>query len=420
MNLPFAAGEPLSQKDFQSLRTNLIFDYCKWDIQSEDHSVIADFPLFLDTAEWKAVSAIAERLAAEALAAEKELIGRKDLFARLAIPRQIQKVLARCDPDQLPESAARVMRFDFHFTSEGWRISEVNADVPGGFIEASGLASLIAPHYPDHSGPPDAASTYVSAVSQVATPATVIGLVHATAHSDDRQVMEYLAQILRRLGHQTVIAAPNHLQWNSGTAQIKSGFASATPAALIRFFPAEWLPNIHPATSWQPWFCGARTPVSNPGSAILIQSKRFPLAWPELRTPLSAWREFLSETKYPNDFLDSRDNWVFKPVFGRVGEDIAIDGVTEPRAFQQIMKDVQRHPSHYIAQRRFKTISIETPRGTKHVCLGIFTVDGRAAGIYGRIASTPLIDQNAQDIAVLFKLRDSKPNAEPATQINND
>jgi glutathionylspermidine synthase len=407
MNLPFAAGEPLSQKDFQSLRTSLIFDYCKWDIQSDDHSVIADFPLLLDTAEWKAISGIAERLAAEALDAEKELIGRKDLFARLAIPRPIQKVLSRCAPDQIPKSGPRVMRFDFHFTSEGRRISEVNADVPGGFIEASGLASLIAPHYSNYSIPPDAASTYANAISQIANQGNAIALVHATAHSDDRQVMEYLSQILRRLGHQTIFAAPNHLQWNSGTAQIKSGFASATPAALIRFFPAEWLPNIRPTAAWQPWFCGACTPVSNPGSAILIQSKRFPLAWPELRTSLSAWREFLPETKYPNDSLGSRDNWVFKPIFGRVGEDIAIDGVTEPRAFLQIMKDVQRHPHQYIAQRRFKAVPIETPRGPKYVCLGIFTVDGRAAGIYGRIASTPLIDQNAQDIAVLLNERTS-------------
>ena len=45
-------------------------------------------------------------------------------------------------------AAARVMRFDFHWTPDGWRISEVNSDVPGGFSEASELPLLMTPHYP--------------------------------------------------------------------------------------------------------------------------------------------------------------------------------------------------------------------------------------------------------------------------------
>ena len=42
------------------------------------------------------------------------------------------------------DSAARVLRFDFHWTCDGWRISEVNSDVPGGFSEASELPALMA------------------------------------------------------------------------------------------------------------------------------------------------------------------------------------------------------------------------------------------------------------------------------------
>jgi hypothetical protein len=36
-------------------------------------------------------------------------------------------------------------------------------------------------------------------------------------------------------------------------------------------------------------------------------------------------------------------------------------------------------------------------------CLGLYTVDGRIAGAYGRIARKPLINGFAQDIAVLVK-----------------
>jgi hypothetical protein len=34
-------------------------------------------------------------------------------------------------------------------------------------------------------------------------------------------------------------------------------------------------------------------------------------------------------------------------------------------------------------------------------CLGVFTVDGRAAGIYGRLSPRPVIDYAAVDAAVL-------------------
>jgi hypothetical protein len=39
------------------------------------------------------------------------------------------------------------MRFDFHFSEEGWRISEVNCDVPGGLNEASGFPAIIESYY---------------------------------------------------------------------------------------------------------------------------------------------------------------------------------------------------------------------------------------------------------------------------------
>jgi hypothetical protein len=35
-------------------------------------------------------------------------------------------------------------------------------------------------------------------------------------------------------------------------------------------------------------------------------------------------------------------------------------------------------------------------------CLGVFTIDGRVAGAYGRVARTPLINHLAQDAAVLI------------------
>jgi len=238
----------------------LMFDCCKWDIQSEDHSVVADFPLILEQEEWDSLASYAEKLTQEVLAAESELLSRPDLHKILGLPESIRGVLRKCAAEKIAPSAARVMRFDFHFTPEGWRISEVNADVPGGFIEASGFVELMAEYYPGYSIPPNPVKAYEEAIAAAAGEGAVIGLVHATAHCDDRQVMQYLAKEPQRRGMQAIVLSPNHLKWESGFARIVSSFAAVKPGLLVRFFPAEWLPNLRPAPSWEPWFCGGKTP----------------------------------------------------------------------------------------------------------------------------------------------------------------
>ena len=406
MEIPLRAGAQLHPKDWESVRLRLMFDCCKWDIQSEDHSVVADFPLFLEEEEWNRLASLAEKMTAELLAAERELLSRPDLHGRLGLPRAIESVLKKCSPEKSPAGAARVMRFDFHMTPEGWRISEVNSDVPGGFIEAAGFTELMAGYYPGYSRLPNPATLYLDAIASGIGEASTVALVHATAHCDDRQVMEYLGRGLRQRGMEVVPVAPNHLQWESGFARIETIFAAARPKLLVRFFPAEWLPNLRPPSIWEPWFSCGKTPMSNPGPAILIQTKRFPLVCREFKIALPIWQSLLPETRCPSEIAPESPDWVFKPVFGRVGEDIAIADVTEPQTYKQILKNVKRHPRNWVAQKRFASLPLETPCGVRYACLGVFTVDGHAAGIYGRIAAKPLIDQEAQDVAVFIQGRD--------------
>jgi glutathionylspermidine synthase len=381
----------------------MMFDCFKWDMQSEDHSVLADFPLILEEDAWNVIATQAERLTVETLAAERELVERPDLHRRLGLSRKLRNALKQHAPNNVPVGCARVMRFDFHWTADEWRISEVNSDVPGGFIEASGFAEMMSEYYSAYAPPPNPASAYADAIAATAGNEATIGLVHATANSDDAQVMHYLAQGLQRKGLRTVVIGPSHLKWVSGFARIASSFAATTPAVLVRFFPAEWLPNLASEATWKPWFCGGKTAMSNPGCAILTQSKRFPLVWGELNAPLATWRSLLPETKCPREVPTLSSEWVLKPILGRVGQDVGIAGVTEARALAEIIKNVKRDPDLWIAQRRFETTALQTHAGPREVCLGVFTVDGRAAGVYGRIATNRLIDQDAQDIAVLIR-----------------
>jgi len=107
--------------------------------------------------------------------------------------------------------------------------------------------------------------------------------------------------------------------------------------------------------------------MSNPGRALLIQSKRFPLVWNKLKTPLPTWQSLLPETKSPSDISSGFRALGFKPVLGRVGEDVAIAGITEQRAYKEIVTDVKRHPNDWIAQRRFNTLPLETHSGVRYL-----------------------------------------------------
>ena len=79
------------------------------------------------------------------------------------------------------------MRFDFHLTTEGWRISEVNSDVPGGFTEASHFARLVSGEYGlPPAGDPLAAWANAIAHSAAGKP---VALAYTPGFVEDMQIM---------------------------------------------------------------------------------------------------------------------------------------------------------------------------------------------------------------------------------------
>ncbi|HEU4532669.1 MAG TPA: hypothetical protein VFS00_01080, partial [Polyangiaceae bacterium] len=118
-------------------------EHCKWDAQVGDETTLAAFPLLIGAATWRELAAASERLAGELVACERELLARPELHRRLALPRPLSKLLRAGGPSATP-AACRVMRFDFHWTTEGWLVSEVNSDVPGGYTEAENFSALMA------------------------------------------------------------------------------------------------------------------------------------------------------------------------------------------------------------------------------------------------------------------------------------
>jgi glutathionylspermidine synthase len=400
---PWRAGPLLSRTDWEQYCEQLAAESAKSGIPTQDYYLPADFPLVLDEAEWRSLARIAEKLTAEALEAERELVRRTDLHAKLGVPESIREVLREGAGEEAPVEAGRYMRFDFHWTREGWRISEVNADTLGGFNVASLFTELMAPYYPKWETPPDPVRALAKGVRAIVERGELVGIIRRTVHERDCEA-KYLARELRRQGMRAVIASPGEVRWEAGRASIESAMGSGRPSMLIRFLDAEWLPKLRPGSEWKKWFAGSRTPMSNPGTSILITSKRFPLVWEELETEVPTWRAMIPETRSPSELGGTAGRgWVLKSVYGRVGREVAIAGISSGRGYREAARKAKKNPEGWVAQRRFEMQAVETERGKRHVCLGIYTVDGKAAGAYARMSKTALVDQNAQDVAVLLR-----------------
>ena len=397
------AGDALPRAEFESIRRIAMLRHCKWDPQVEDHATLAPFPLVLERGTARALDVWTERLAAEAAAAEQELLREPRLHARLGVPRALQRSLRRGLDAGWTPAAGRVMRFDFHPTAEGWRLSEVNADVPGGFSEATEFTRLIAERHPglEPAGAPG--PRWIDAILARA-PAHALGaLIYAPGFTEDLQVVSYVAGLLRARGARALLAQPQHLRWRDGRAHLERDGHRGPLDFVVRFFQAEWLPHLPRRTDWRPLIAGGSTPVANPGTAVLLESKRFPLVWDRLETPLPTWRQLLPETREPSAAPWRSDaSWMLKSAYSNNGDEVLNRELSPAAEWRQATRWIAWTRRRWCAQRRFDSRPLATPWGPMHVCIGVYAVDGRAAGMYGRVSRLPVVDYRSADAAVLI------------------
>jgi hypothetical protein len=392
------AGEPVAAEIFERIRRRMMLDFCKWDPQVGDVGTLASFPLFIGRRTWELLARLAEEATAELLEAEAELLGRPELHRALGLPWAIRSVL-RNGRGASP-AAVRVMRFDFHLTTEGWRISEVNSDVPGGFTEASSFTAMMAEQCAcQAAGNP--AAVWADAVAKAGRSAA---LLYAPGYLEDMQIMAYLRDRLAERGVAAVLAKPQQLRFVDGRAHLEEAGGVRQVEAVVRFFQAEWLPRIGRRRQWAPLFVDGLTPIANPATAILTESKRLALVMHELRVSTPTWRSLLPETRAVGDApWQTSSDWILKTALCNTGDTVCMPGQLTPRQWRKTRWDVLLNPRQWIAQRRFEAVSIETLAGPVYPCLGVYTIDGKAAGIYGRFATKPLIDFAAVDAAVLIE-----------------
>ncbi len=398
MTPPLRAGPPLPPAAFATLRRTLVLDHCKWDPQVGDVATVADFPLYLRRSHWRRLAADAEALAAELDAVEAELVARPALHRSVGLPWRLRRALR---PGRGSPPVPRLVRFDFHWAEDGWRVSEANADVPGGLCEGSALPALMAVHCPDGTVAGDPGRRWADAVASART-APAVALLTAPGFMEDQQVVAYVAKRLGEAGVPTHMASPANLRWAAdGTADLPPAYAAGRVGAVVRFVQAEWLPRLAPA--WDRLVRSA-TPVLNPVRSTLVESKRLPVVWDALRTPVPVWRRSLPATVDPREVAwRSDERWLLKAAYGNTGDAVAASGWTPPPQWRAAVNDARRHPGRWVAQRRFATVPVDTPRGPMTPCVGVYTVGGTAAGIYGRLSPGPVIDFAAVDVAVLVE-----------------
>jgi glutathionylspermidine synthase len=395
------AGVSLNEPVFATLRRRAVLDGCKWDPQVGDTSTLAAFPLLIQRNEWRQLAAWAERLTGETLAAEREILGQPRLLDKLGLPRAVRRVLREDAP--LTPAAARVMRFDFHPTTEGWQLSEVNSDVPGGYTESSFFTAMIAEHFPGCQPTGNPAAAWTEAVAKGAD-SGVVALLAAPGYMEDQQIMAFLAARLRERGCAACLAQPTQLIWHQGLACLETTSGRKPIGAIVRFYQSEWLARLPARFGWKHFFRGGRTPVVNPGHAILSESKRFPLLWDKLVTSLPTWRALLPETRDPRQVAWRTDEtWLLKSALSNTGDDVSIRALLKPQEWRGVRWAVRFQPGNWVAQRRFDSVPVETPLGLMHACVGVYTIDGCAAGAYARLAPRPLIDYAAVDAALLME-----------------
>lgn len=393
------AGPVLHPAVYAHIRRRAVLQGCKWDPQVQDTPTLADFPVIMKRSLWEHLSAIAERLAAECVAAENEIALRPNLIDRLGFPSPLKRLFRQ--PGAETPAAGRIIRFDFHPTHDGWRISEANSDVPGGFTEGSHFTALVANEFPWLRPAGDPAKSWTTALA--ASNPQVVVLLSAPGYMEDHQVVSFLAHHLRNRGCRAFLAHPGQISWSNGFAVLQSASYRGVVDVIVRFYQAEWLAALPPATGWANLFRGGHVVVANPVRAILSESKRFPLIWDHLDTGMPTWRQYLPETRDPREIAWNDSSWLLKTAMCNNGDTVSAREWLSRAEWFRIQLAARLHPSAWVVQRRFDSLPISTPHGSLHACVGIYTVNGQAAGAYVRLGRKPLIDYAAMDAALLIE-----------------
>ena len=395
----------IPEDKYYEYKIQAMFDCYKWDPQFCDNNTLSRYVLILSKEENEELVKLTQNLDKETIRAEEYLNKNIKIAKKLSLPKKIlEQIPSMQDYDKTKN--IRLMRYDFHPSVNGdWVVTEVNSDCPGGFAESSLLPDLarrtlnIATLEYNSFG-----EKMVDVINKRLDKKGTIMMVHCTCFSDDRQVMQYMGDRLKREGYNIIYGAADHINFKDKKAYCILENNQISIDLIFRFTPLEWLIQMKPRR-WDGYF-NSKTMSCNHPISIYAQSKRFPFVWNDLEKVginMKTWRKLLPETLEIKN-MNLKDGYIYKPVYGRVGEKISIKEACKDDEYEKILKDVKKHPKQYLIQKKFESKPLETEDGKKyHVCIGSYTIEGEHAGYYARMSQYPRIDSYAEDIPVLIE-----------------
>ncbi|RUS46991.1 glutathionylspermidine synthase family protein [Cohnella sp. AR92] len=309
------------------------------------------------------------------------LIGRRDLYELLGVPKVLWEML-----DLLPVPPegliSRYARFDFAISSDGEiKMLELNADTPTGYVEAS----IATPWLCRQAGIDNVNETMKERLAEawaIEKPDT-IACVGYGSHLEDSGTIEALAKhsgLNPRLVDCLELWVDEGILKDSRAEPIRRLFA---------LYPKEWMAYDDGGDALAYAIEMGNLQLFNSVHSILLQSKGLTAAvWGlhELgafydEEENDAIRRYLLPT-YNKPVFDG--GFVSKSMFGREGGSVRIfdeDGKLE-------LEDKDGYDTSelfpVVYQKRADLARIETAAGSYHLLTGMFVINGKPCGLLGR------------------------------------
>ena len=387
----------ISDDRFREVCASLAFDYLKWDMYLEGRCRVLPESIVLSRETHEHLVRITEAFAGLMRRFEANVRRDRRLMAELGISPRLFPLLEADSADALAFSRA-----DFFLTPDGrWVLSEFNEDVPGGFNEAVGLPALLSAS--ELGGEPvgDLRGSLCAAFAGC----DAVGMVFATAFSEDLQHCSMLARWLRDSGHRTVHASPEQLRMHWSGPRL----AGVLVHGVFRFYPGEWfglLPNL---AHWRRAL--PRLQMMNPPLRLASQSKRCFSLWRSGVEVQESDRQlalqYCPDTEVFNParllhYRRQRDQLVLKQAFGRMGDAVLIGALASPERWDEALTYGTRAPRDVAMQERFLVEPLTFESGFMYPTVGVYAVNGRFAGYYSRVAAQPFITHEAYHVATVI------------------
>jgi glutathionylspermidine synthase len=367
---------------------------------------------------------LSERLHRSAVSAAESVVAAVEEVARRAHedPAEAARYGYHDDVTRLARASwsagdhTRFARVDLLLGEDGvLRACEINADCPGGHNEALGLPRLAREAgFTEGVDPTTVVDDLVARLAALAEGGPV-GMIFATAWSEDLQICALLERHLKRLGVASILAPPTAPRLADDALCLKG----RPVRVLYRYFPTENMVEQQNLGDLEAAISRGLVRTVPSFASMYTQSKlslarSFALAETLAPAHREAILRHLPETHDLDDLsaerlVAEREQWVLKRALGRVGDQVFIGLLTSEPYWKGLVEELKslraarREPDVWIAQRLVRQRPVPTPMGERLVTLGAYVLDGRFAGYFARLSAISHVSHDALCVPVFVE-----------------